>query len=234
MPDRLPDSARRPWSTFPESKSVELAGVYRFAEAKKRRIEKYPWKSSQKWKLAPDLQSPSARLYTEALKMRRPQAILGSFAFLVLAPGTVAGLVPWWITRWKMLPPPLGIAAFRFLGAGLIVASAPILLHSFACFAIDGLGTPAPVAPPKHLVVTGVYRHVRNPMYVSVASAVLGQALLLGSTRLLIYTACLCLAFHSFVIFYEEPKLRRSFGDDYEVFCAHVPRWIPRLHSWRG
>lgn len=166
--------------------------------------------------------------------MRRPQAILGSFVFLVLAPGVVAGLVPWWITGWTMRPPLMGIALFRFLGVMLIVAGSPAVLDSFTRFAIQGLGTPAPLLPTKHLVVTGLYRHVRNPMYVGVAASIFGQAFLLNSTRLFIYGACLSLGFHLFVLLYEEPKLRRTFGEEYERFCRNVPRWLPRLRPWRG
>ena len=166
--------------------------------------------------------------------MRRPQAILGSFAFLVLAPGVVAGLVPWWITGWTMRPPLMGIALFRFLGVMLVLAGSPAVLDSFARFAVQGLGTPAPVLPTKHLVVTGFYRHVRNPMYVGVAASIFGQALLLNSAHLFIYGACVSLGFHIFVILYEEPKLQRTFGGEYEQFCRDVPRWIPRIRAWRS
>src|SRR5262245_12697661 len=102
--------------------------------------------------------------------MRRASAIAGSFFFLVLAPGTIAGLIPWWICRWRLAPPLLGFSGFRLIGALLMAGGLPLLLDSFARFALQGLGTPAPVAPPRHLVVTGLYRYVRNPMYVSVLS----------------------------------------------------------------
>jgi len=166
--------------------------------------------------------------------MTRPLAVLGSLAFLVLAPGTVAGVVPWWISRWRMQPAFLGLALGRAIGAALVVAACAALLDSFARFALRGLGTPAPVLPTRHLVVTGLYRHVRNPMYVAVVSAVLGQALLLGDARVLAYGAFLWLVFHLFVLGYEEPTLQRSYGPEYEVFCANVPRWVPRLRPWRG
>ncbi len=109
-----------------------------------------------------------------------------------------------------------------------------MLLDSFARFAIQGLGTPAPVLPPRRLVVTGLYRYVRNPMYLAVVSIVIGQGLLLGSTRVLVYGTLLWLAFHVFVVAYEEPKLRSSFGADYEAFCAGVSRWVPRLRAGRS
>jgi protein-S-isoprenylcysteine O-methyltransferase Ste14 len=160
--------------------------------------------------------------------------MLGSFVFLVLAPGVVVGLAPWWVTGWTMGPPMLGTTLFRFLGVILMVAGAPVVLDSFARFAIQGLGTPAPVLPTQHLVVTGLYRYVRNPMYVGVAAVIFGQALLLNSTRLFIYGACVSLGFQVFVVLYEEPKLRRTFGEEYEQFCRNVPRWIPRIHAWRS
>jgi protein-S-isoprenylcysteine O-methyltransferase Ste14 len=164
--------------------------------------------------------------------MRRTSAILGSVVFLVIAPGFVAGVVPWWITGWVFRSPFLGFALFRFVGVGLIVVGTPIILDSFARFAIQGLGTPAPLLPTKHLVVTGLYRYVRNPMYVGVTTVIVGQALLFGDVRLLIYGGAIWLAFFIFVLVYEEPILRHTFGEEYDVFCQNVPRWIPRTHPW--
>lgn len=106
------------------------------------------------------------------------------------------------------------------------------LLDSFRRFAVEGLGTPAPVLPTRHLVVTGLYRYVRNPMYVAVVSAIVGQALIFGNVGLLEYGGRVWLLFHVFVLVYEEPKLRASFGTKYDLFCARVPRWIPRLTAW--
>ena len=119
------------------------------------------------------------------------------------------------------------------MSVALIVAGVPALLDSFARFALQGLGTPAPVLPTDRLVVTGLYRHVRNPMYVGVVTVVLGQGLLIGSARVLGYGVVLWLIFHLFVLGYEEPTLRRSFGTEYDRFCRNVPRWIPRLRPWR-
>jgi protein-S-isoprenylcysteine O-methyltransferase Ste14 len=166
--------------------------------------------------------------------MTRRRALLGSLVFLVLVPGTVAGLVPWWISRWELRRPFLGIAGFRIAGAVLVALGAAALLDSFARFALRGLGTPAPVAPTRHLVVTGLYRHVRNPMYVAVVAAIAGQGLLLGDVKVLAYALLVWLVVHLFVIGYEEPTLRRSFGEEYEAFRANVPRWIPRVRGWRG
>jgi protein-S-isoprenylcysteine O-methyltransferase Ste14 len=165
---------------------------------------------------------------------RRMFAILGTAAFLVLAPGTLAGLIPWWISHWHLRPPFLGFTPFRAIGVLLIAAGIAVVLEAFGRFALQGIGTPAPVFPTRHLVVQGSYRYVRNPMYVAVTSLILGQALFLGDTRLLAYLVLPWLAAHLFVLTYEEPTLRRTFGAEYETYCSHVPRWIPRLTPWRN
>jgi protein-S-isoprenylcysteine O-methyltransferase Ste14 len=166
--------------------------------------------------------------------MRRTLAVLGSAIFLVIAPGIVAGYVPWRIGRWHFGVPLLGTSAFRFLGVLLIAAGLPVLLDSFGRFALQGLGTPAPIFPTSHLVVSGLFRYVRNPMYVAVTPLIFGQGMLFGSVRVLEYGIVVWLAFFLFVLLYEEPTLRNSFGVEYEQFCANVPRWIPRLRPWRG
>ena len=166
--------------------------------------------------------------------MKRLSAMVGTGLFLLLAPGTVAGLVPWWITRWGMQPPLLGFSGFRVVGALMIAAGIAVVLDSFARFALQGLGTPAPILPTRHLVVSGLYRYVRNPMYVGVLGIILGQGLLFGDGRLFAYGVLLWLGVHVFVVGYEEPTLRRSFGSEYEAFRHNVPRWIPRLSPWRG
>jgi protein-S-isoprenylcysteine O-methyltransferase Ste14 len=165
--------------------------------------------------------------------MRQIASILGSAIFLVLAPGIVAGYIPWRICRWQFAAPLLGSWS-RVVGVLLIAAGLPVLLDSFARFALQGLGTPAPVFPTRHLVVSGLFRYVRNPMYVAVLSLILGQGLLFGSVRVLEYALAVLAGFYLFVLLYEEPTLRRSFGTEYEDFCANVPRWIPRLRPWHG
>jgi len=165
--------------------------------------------------------------------MRRIFAVLGSAAFLVIAPGIVAGYVPWRICRWDVGAPLLGTSAFRFGGVLMIAAGLPVLLDSFARFALQGLGTPAPLFPIRNLVVSGLFRYVRNPMYVSVVSLILGQGLFFGSVRVLEYGIAVCVGFYLFVLIYEEPTLRKSYRSEYEEFCANVPRWIPRLRPWR-
>ncbi len=164
--------------------------------------------------------------------IRKVSAIVGSVAFLVIAPGLVAGLVPWWISHWRIQAAFLGLESIRFVGGILIMAGAVGLFDSFLRFAVHGLGTPAPVFPTRHLVVTGLYRWVRNPMYVAVVSAILGQALLFGNVRLLEYGGLVWALFHLFVLVYEEPTLKSSFGPEYEVFRANVPRWVPRFVPW--
>jgi protein-S-isoprenylcysteine O-methyltransferase Ste14 len=166
--------------------------------------------------------------------MKRTSAIAGSLLFLLIAPGTVAVYMPWLISRWHMQAPLLHFFPFRVIGILLITAGAPMILDSFARFALQGLGTPAPILPTQHLVVSGLYRFVRNPMYVGVSWVIFGQGLLLGDRRVLGYGLLVWLGFYVFVLAYEEPKLRRTFGSEYEVFCASVPRWIPRLRPWRG
>lgn len=164
--------------------------------------------------------------------IRRVLAIIGSAVFLVIAPGFIAGLAPRWISRWQMEAPFFGIPLFRVAGAVLIALGLVGLLDSFVRFAVQGLGTPAPVFPTRHLVVTGLYRYVRNPMYVAVVSTILGQGLVFGNVALLEYGGLVWVLFHLFVLGYEEPTLSASFGAEYKVFCAEVPRWIPRLTPW--
>lgn len=162
--------------------------------------------------------------------MKPVPALLGSALFLVVAPGTLAGFAPWAITGWRgpIAPLPLAVPA-----ALLIAAGAALLLECFGRFAIQGRGTPAPIAAPDRLVVTGAYRRVRNPMYVAVTAMVLGQAALFIDLPLLIYGLVLWAGFHAFVLAYEEPTLRSLFPQDYAAFVAAVPRWIPRLTPWR-
>jgi protein-S-isoprenylcysteine O-methyltransferase Ste14 len=166
--------------------------------------------------------------------MRRIAAILGSIVFFFIAPFTVAGVVPWLITDWHVRLPEFANPISQGIGAAMAAVGAFFLIDSFARFALKGLGTPAPVFPTKHLVVDGLYRHVRNPMYIGVVAAILGQAMIFASPGLLIYAALIWLAFNIFVAAYEEPTLRETFGAEYEEFCRNVRRWIPRLTPWRG
>ncbi|MGW0587078.1 methyltransferase family protein [Streptosporangium sp. NPDC002607] len=169
--------------------------------------------------------------------MRRTPAAIGSTIFFALAPGTVAGFVPWWITRWETADPmpaapSWGTVSLRLIGASFVVAGVVVLVRAFVRFVVEGLGTPAPVAPPERLVIGGLYRYVRNPMYVAVLATIGGQALLLGRPVLLLYGAVTAAAVVAFVRWYEEPSLRRRFGADYERYHAAVPGWWPRTRAY--
>jgi protein-S-isoprenylcysteine O-methyltransferase Ste14 len=158
-------------------------------------------------------------------------ALLGSGLFLALAPGTVAGLVPWWIGGWRTVGE-IGLPGLcRPLGVAVGLIGVVILVECFARFAFVGVGTPAPVAPPRKLVASGLYRYVRNPMYVGVVALILAQAAWFGDPALLLYAAAVALAFHLMVVCFEEPILAAKFGADYAAYRKAVPRWLPR--PWR-
>ncbi|MBO2454630.1 isoprenylcysteine carboxylmethyltransferase family protein [Actinomadura barringtoniae] len=161
--------------------------------------------------------------------MRKWDAAAGSSLFMALAPGTVAGLIPWWLTQWEAGDwwPPL-----RALGLIPLVGGAVVLVHAFARFVNEGLGTPAPVAPTENLVVGGLYRYVRNPMYVAVVAAIVGQGLLLARPVLLVYAVVAGLTMWSFARWYEEPTLSRTFGEAYDRYRDAVPGWLPRLRPY--
>jgi len=166
--------------------------------------------------------------------MQKSQAVLGSALFFAIAPFSLTVLIPLWITGWWMQPAFFGLPLLRGIGVLLAVAGAVPLIESFRRFAVEGLGTPAPIAPPQRLIVTGFYRYVRNPMYVGVVAVIAGEALILGDARLLTYAAIVWLGFHIFVLAYEEPTLRGSYGAEYDAFRANVPRWIPRFTPWKS
>ena len=165
--------------------------------------------------------------------MRRSVAATGTAVFFALAPATVAGLVPWWLTGWRLGQPLAEWAPLRIVGALLVVAGTSALVHAFVRFVVEGLGTPAPVAPTERLVVGGLYRHVRNPMYLAVVAAIVGQALLLWQAVLVPYAAVVSVAFVVFVLGYEQPNLERRFGSQYDAYRRAVPAWWPRLRPWR-
>jgi protein-S-isoprenylcysteine O-methyltransferase Ste14 len=154
----------------------------------------------------------------------RARAALGSLAFLVIAPGAAAGWGPWLLTRWEAGSTSLPL---EVIGAVLIVLGAGVLVHAFASFVLEGFGTPAPAAPPEQLVIGGLYRYVRNPMYLAVGAVIVGQALLLGRWWLLAYAALFFAVVASFVRWYEEPTLARQFGADYAAYRRAVPGWWP-------
>jgi protein-S-isoprenylcysteine O-methyltransferase Ste14 len=160
----------------------------------------------------------------------RARAALGSVLFLAVAPGVVAGLLPWWLTGWRSaggVPLPVRVA-----GVALVAVGVAVLLHAFARFVVEGLGTPSPLAPTRHLVIGGLYRYVRNPMYIAVAATIIGQAMLLGRPGLLLYAFAFGVAVGGFVRFYEEPTLTRQFGAEYDAYRRAVPAWWPRRRAW--
>lgn len=164
--------------------------------------------------------------------VRKRRAVVGTCAMTV-GPGMVAGAIPWLLTRWKVRRPVPGGTPARTIGAVLIGAAGAVLTDSFVRFVVEGVGTPAPMAPTEHLVVGGLYRHVRNPMYVALEAAIVGQALLLGQPRLLLYGALGAVPVVTFVRRYKEPTLARTFGAEYEQYRHNVPGWLPRLSPWR-
>lgn len=166
--------------------------------------------------------------------MNKFAALVGSATFFVIAPGTITILLPYTFTSFQLGPAFLDSDALRLIGAALAVLGFVPLIDSFLRFALQGLGTPAPIAPPTKLVVSGFYRHVRNPMYVGLMITVTGEALFFGSRTLLWEALFVALGFHVFVLAFEEPTLKEQFGAQYQAYQSNVPRWLPRLTPWRG
>ncbi len=115
----------------------------------------------------------------------------------------------------------------------MTIGAAVILVSAFARFVMEGIGTPAPVAPTQHLVVGGLYRYVRNPMYLAVFTSIIGQALLFGRLVLVPYALGVGLLMFGFARWYEEPVLLERFGAEYEAYRRAVPGWWPRATPWR-
>jgi protein-S-isoprenylcysteine O-methyltransferase Ste14 len=159
----------------------------------------------------------------------RITAALGSAAFFVLAPGSTAGLVPWLITDWQGDAPTWA----QVLGTAVTAAGALLVIAAFVQFLVEGRGTPAPTAPTQTLVIGGLYRWVRNPMYVGVAGAIAGQAMLFASAGVAVWLVAFVAAVTTFVMVYEEPTLRRTYGAEYDEYARAVHRWLPRLRPWR-
>jgi protein-S-isoprenylcysteine O-methyltransferase Ste14 len=162
------------------------------------------------------------------MTVRRSVAAVGSAVFFLVVPTMVAVVGPWLLTGWEVGGSwPAAVLAV-VAGAVCIMAGSVALIDSFYRFVVDGLGTPAPVAPTDALVVTGLYRWVRNPMYLAVELVIVGQALLLRQASLLLYAAIVGAAVAAFVYLYEEPTLTERYGARYTAYQAVVPRWIPR------
>jgi protein-S-isoprenylcysteine O-methyltransferase Ste14 len=152
---------------------------------------------------------------------------LRTLIFTIVVPGFWTVIVPYWLVPRGTTPDFRGTS---IAGGLLIVAGAALyFLCAFWGFALRGEGTPLPLDPPKKLVVEGPYRIVRNPMYWSVASVLLGEALVFRSVTLAEVTGVFFVATNLFVLLYEEPVLQRKFGAEYEEYCRRVPRWIPRF-----
>lgn len=152
--------------------------------------------------------------------------LLKTLLFTIVVPGFVAVAVPYLILGGFSAPKGGPLA---WLGAVCIVTGASIYFRCAWEFAVRGLGTPAPVSPTKFLVVSGLHRYVRNPMYLGVALVILGEAGFFHAPHLAEYAVMMLLIAHIFVIFYEEPTLRRQFGESYDQYRRTVPRWIPRF-----
>lgn len=162
--------------------------------------------------------------------MRHPA--LGSFVFFVAAPGVMAGLVPWLITAWEGSP--AGWDAVDVLGALVGVAGLAMVVACFVRFVREGRGTPAPIAPTQELVVGGLYRYLRNPMYVGVGLVIAGQCLAFRSLGLVFWLAVFVLAVTVFVVGYEQPTLRARYGSSYDAYRRSVPAVVPRPRATRS
>lgn len=153
---------------------------------------------------------------------------LKSVLATIVLPGTIAVWVPWWYFGLSSVDLRT-LGPGRLIGVPVLVLGTLVLLRCIWDFARKGIGTLAPVDPPRHLVVAGLYRYVRNPMYVGVFLILLGELFLVWITAFLGYVACFAVAVNVFVMGYEEPTLRRLFGQEYDDYCRRVGRWIPRL-----
>jgi protein-S-isoprenylcysteine O-methyltransferase Ste14 len=165
--------------------------------------------------------------------VHRRIAVLGS-AVSLAAPSTLDGLVPFLLTGWRMrtaLPVWLPV---RLVGIPLMAAGCAVVLASYVRFALEGLGTPAPMAPPDQLVDGGLYRYVRNPIYLAMVAIIAGQALLLWQPVLVGYAVLMVAVTVTVVRWYEQPALHRRFGDQYDAYRRAVPGWWPRWRPWRG
>src|SRR5712692_8236950 len=156
---------------------------------------------------------------------------LRSLFFTILQPGTVAVLIPYWLISSRGAGSLASRLAVRYIGLPFIVIGAATLLWCIWDFFSSGRGTISPIDPPKHLVVRGLYRYVRNPMYIAVVTTLIGEAILFMSLPVLVEAGVFVVLANLFVAYYEEPALRRRFGESYERYSRTVGRWIPRFRS---
>lgn len=155
---------------------------------------------------------------------------LKNFAFTIVVPGTVAVYLPLLLVQGRSL----GSIGAMLLGLGLVTAGAGIYIWCVWDFATFGRGTPAPIDAPKKLVLRGLYRYTRNPMYVGVLTAIAGWAIAFQSLTLVLYAVVVWAGFQAFIVLYEERHLRRAFGAEYETYLQRVPRWLPLAHRTPG
>lgn len=153
-----------------------------------------------------------------------PSLFFKNLLFTLVVPGTVAVYVP---LRFFRAAEPVH-PGLRFLGIGLVAVGAAVVLWCIWEFGTRGKGTPAPIDAPRRLVVRGLYRYVRNPMYVGVLTVILGWAAFFASGGALVYAVSLAIVFHLVVVLYEERALKSAFGTEYEDYRRRVGRWWPR------
>jgi len=152
---------------------------------------------------------------------------LRNLFFTILQPGVVAGLIPFLLARKNFENSfPGSLHAYHYVAIAVCIAGIGITLHCIANFAIHGHGTLSPADPTKRLVISGLYKFSRNPMYVGVMLILLGEAIFTQSANLLVYSIGVFTAFNLFIVFREEPRLKKDFGKSYHEYCKTVRRWI--------
>ena len=153
--------------------------------------------------------------------------LLKNLLFTLVVPGTVGVYAPLLMARGR----PAAGGPMLLVALALLALGGVMYAWCVREFAVFGRGTPAPIDAPKKLVVRGLYRYLRNPIYVGVLTALVGWAVMFRGANLLVYAVCVGICFHLFVVLYEEPHLRRQFGADYRDYCEKVGRWLPRVRG---
>ena len=157
--------------------------------------------------------------------------ITKSVIFLIVMPGAVMVYLPYYLLSLNIDLFFPDINGFKFLGFIPALIGSYLIFWCWKDFIKFGKGTPSPTDPPEKLVVKGLYRLTRNPMYVGVGFVLFGEILFFESTVLIIYTFLILFVFHLFVVLYEEPALKKKFGNSYKEYIDSVPRWLPKLNS---
>ena len=157
--------------------------------------------------------------------------LIRTLTYASLFIGVVLIYLPARLLAWSGIVRPAGTSWVQILGAVICTLGACIALACVFAFAFIGKGTPAPFDPPRRLVIRGPYRFVRNPMYIGAALALAGAALYFQSVALFAFVAGFLLVTHLFVVIYEEPTLRRTFGQEYDAYCHRIHRWLPSAHA---